>query len=116
MSSEALNPSTRLPRTAAVSDAVPRTGALNRPLTSYYLVLGCTGLLLALGLVMVLSASSVASYKTYGSSFAIFRQQATWTIIGLPIFWAASRLPTRLYRFSSTFMLMASFALRTDWL
>ncbi len=31
---------------------------LDRPLTSYYLVLGCTLLLLALGLVIVLSAST----------------------------------------------------------
>ena len=34
-----------------------RIGLLDRPLTSYYLVLGITMLLLALGLVMVLSTS-----------------------------------------------------------
>ena len=33
-------------------------GLLDRPLTSYYLILGCTLLLLGLGLVMVLSTSS----------------------------------------------------------
>ena len=32
---------------------------LDRPLTSYYLIIGITGLLLGLGLVMVLSTSSV---------------------------------------------------------
>ena len=111
MSSGTYGGAAGIPRPTTAALATPRVGALNRPLTSYYLILGCTGILLALGLVMVLSASSVASYKTYGSSFAIFRQQATWTIIGLPIFWAASRLPTRLYRLSSTFLLMASFAL-----
>ena len=32
---------------------------LDRPLTTYYLILGCSALLLALGLMMVLSASSI---------------------------------------------------------
>ena len=39
-------------RPRAVPAAAPR--ALHRPLASYYLVLASTGLLLALGLVMVL--------------------------------------------------------------
>ena len=43
--------------------------ALDRPLTPYYLLLGATGLLLAIGLVMVLSASSVDSYKHHGNSY-----------------------------------------------
>ena len=37
--------------------------ALDRPLTSYYLLLGASALLLTIGLIMVLSASSVYSYK-----------------------------------------------------
>ena len=36
--------------------------ALDRPLTSYYLLLGATALLLTIGLIMVLSASSVYSF------------------------------------------------------
>ena len=40
-----------------------RLRSLDRPLTSYYLVLDCGLLLVALGLVMVLSASSVESYR-----------------------------------------------------
>ncbi|MEU8272007.1 putative lipid II flippase FtsW, partial [Sphaerisporangium sp. NPDC049002] len=39
---------------------------LNRPLTSYYLVLGCSALLLALGLMMVLSASSIEALQKTG--------------------------------------------------
>src|ERR1700689_872302 len=38
----------------------PWRGLLDRPLTSYYLVLGITALLLGLGLVMVESTTSVA--------------------------------------------------------
>ena len=85
--------------------------ALNRPLTSYYLILGCTGILLALGLVMVLSASSVLAFTHSGSSFSIFNQQALWTAIGLPLFWVASRLSIRFFRVTSTLALMASFGL-----
>ena len=49
---------------------------LDRPLTSYYLLLGVSGILVGLGLVMVLSASSVLSYRTYGSSYTLFNRQA----------------------------------------
>ena len=35
---------------------------LDRPLTSYHLVLGSASILVALGLMMVLSASSVSAY------------------------------------------------------
>ena len=74
-------------------------GALDRPLTSYHLVLGVTGLLLSLGLLMVLSASSVYSLQVYDSSYAIFLRQAVWVVLGLPVAWVASRLPLRLVRF-----------------
>ena len=42
---------------------------LDRPLTPYYLLLGATGLLLAIGLVMVLSASSVDAFNKHGNSY-----------------------------------------------
>ncbi len=71
---------------------------LDRPLTSYQLVLGVTALLLSLGLVMVLSASSVTSLTTTGNSYAIFTKQATWVAIGLPTAWVVSRLPVGLIR------------------
>jgi cell division protein FtsW len=74
-------------------------GWLERPLTSYYLLLGSTGLLVALGLVMVLSASSVTSYAASGSSFTIAEKQAMWVAVGLPALWVAMRLPARAYRF-----------------
>ncbi|MGE5764891.1 MAG: putative lipid II flippase FtsW [Mycobacterium leprae] len=71
---------------------------LQRPLASYYLVVGCTALLLALGLVMVLSASSVVAYDESGSSFTFFVKQAVWVGLGLPLLWLAARLPVRAYR------------------
>ena len=71
---------------------------LDRPLASYQLVLGATALLLALGLVMVLSASSVTSYTEQNNSYAIFSKQAIWVAIGLPAAWLVSRMPVGLIR------------------
>ena len=89
-----------------------RLEALARsPLTSYYLLLGATALLLTLGLVMVLSASSVQSYRRSGSSFAVFEKQALWLAIGLPLLWGALRLPVRAYRRLALPALVGSLAL-----
>ncbi len=90
---------------------VPRTAALHRPLASYYLVLASTGLLLALGLVMVLSASSVRSYATYHSSYTIALKQGIFIAVGLPAMWLSSRLPVRVWRLAATPLLLASFVL-----
>jgi cell division protein FtsW len=78
--------------------AAARVPLLDRPLTSYYLVLGSALLLAALGLVMVLSASSVSAYRTSGSSFSIFQKQLLWVVIGLPAMWLAVRIPVRVIR------------------
>jgi cell division protein FtsW len=102
--------------------AVVRTGprswvagpasVLDRPLTSYYLVLGCSMLLLALGMVMVLSASSVGQYQATGSAFTLFDKQAMWVGIGLPLMWLAARLPPRVFRvLAYPMMLLSALAL-----
>jgi cell division protein FtsW len=84
---------------------------LERPVTPYYLVLGTSALLLGLGLLMVLSASSVTSYTSSGSSFTIAEKQGLWMALGLPALWIASRLPVRAYRLLGYPLLVASFAL-----
>lgn len=75
-----------------------RLPLLERPLTSYYLVLGSAGLLVLLGLVMVLSASSVSSYQTSHNSYALFEKQLLWVGVGLPLALVAGRLPLRIVR------------------
>ncbi|MFC5182356.1 putative lipid II flippase FtsW [Actinomadura harenae] len=85
-------------------------GLLDRPLTSYYLVLGCSVLLLALGLTMVLSASSVKQLQQTGSAYTLVQRQAVWMAIGLPGMWAASRLPLKGFRALAFPMLLLSFA------
>jgi cell division protein FtsW len=87
-----------------------RTPVLQRPLASYYLVLASTAALLGLGLVMVFSASSVRSYATYNSSYAIVMKQAIFMAIGLPCMWAAARLPVRAWRILGYPLLIAAVA------
>lgn len=58
--------------------------ALARPLTSYYALLGASALLLTIGLLMVLSASSVYSFDRTGSSYTVVSRQLTWVVIGVP--------------------------------
>jgi cell division protein FtsW len=81
-----------------VESGPPRTPPLQRPLASYYLMLGSAGLLLFIGLVMVFSASNVRSYATYGSSSTIAINQAMYIALGLPMAIAASRMPVRFWR------------------
>src|SRR6476646_3221628 len=71
---------------------------MERPLTSYYLLLGATTMLLAIGLMMVLSASSVYSYRAHGNSYYIFFKQLTWVAIGMPAAYFASRMNRRVLR------------------
>ena len=48
---------------------------LDRPLTSYHLVLGSVSLLVIVGVMMVLSASSVNAYLTFGDSYFYVKRQ-----------------------------------------
>ena len=75
-----------------------RTPLLARPMASFYLIGSASALLLGLGLIMVLSASSVTSYADSGSSFSIFVKQLMWVAVGLPMLFIASRMSTRTMR------------------
>lgn len=89
------------------SDAVPagtRAGfarwreLFDRPLSSYYLIFGITGLLLGLGLVMVLSTSSVLDLSSGLSPYSEFKKQVLGVAVGLPLMWCAARSSPRLFR------------------
>ncbi|MCA1982490.1 putative lipid II flippase FtsW [Nocardioides nematodiphilus] len=73
--------------------------ALARPLTSYYLLVGTTVLLLVIGLIMVMSASSVYAYIHYdGHSYAVVKKQLMWVTLGAPVAFIASRISQRWVR------------------
>ena len=71
---------------------------LDRPLTSYYLIVGITALLLGLGLVMVLSTSSVQDLAEGLPPYSDFKKQLLGALIGLPIMYLAARSSPRLFR------------------
>ena len=65
---------------------------LSKPTASYLLILGSTGALAGLGLVMVLSASSVTSLSESGNPFAIFLKQMLFLVAGILISFVAMRM------------------------
>jgi cell division protein FtsW len=71
---------------------------LDRPLASYRLIIGCTGMLLAIGLAMVLSTSSASQLDTGGSPYSVFAKQLIGALVGLPMIWVLSRTPPRVFR------------------
>jgi cell division protein FtsW len=76
-------------------------GLLDRPLTSYYLILGCSLLLLALGLAVVLSSSEAQALAAIGGSsrpYAVFQKQLLGAAVGLFFMWLAARAKPRIYR------------------
>lgn len=83
-------------RSPAIIEAARRT--LERPLASYQLVLGSAALLLGLGLIMVLSASSVFALRNYGNSFAIVERQLIFAVVGVIGGVIAARIPLSLMR------------------
>jgi cell division protein FtsW len=76
---------------------------LDRPLTSYHLVLGSAAILLALGLLMVLSASSVNAYLNVHDSYFFVKRQAVVMVAGLVGAVVIMKLPPAKLRLLSWF-------------
>ncbi len=81
---------------------------LSQPTSAYYLLLVSTAALTGLGLVMVLSASSIHSLETSGSSFSIALRQILFMSIALPVGFFASRLPLKTWNILARFALLGS--------
>jgi cell division protein FtsW len=71
---------------------------LDRPLTSYYLIIGITALLLCLGLMMVLSTGSVIDLAQGESAYHDFEWQLAGILVGLPIMGLMARSSPRVFR------------------
>ncbi|MSY02784.1 MAG: putative lipid II flippase FtsW, partial [Actinobacteria bacterium] len=56
---------------------------LSKPTASYLMILGSAGALAGLGLVMVLSASSVTSLSESGNTYSIFLKQLLFLAVGI---------------------------------
>ena len=72
--------------------------ALDTPLASLYLILTTTGLLTGLGVLMVLSASSVYAEVDYGDPYYFAKRQVMFLVIGLGLAWLLTRLSPRALR------------------
>lgn len=78
---------------------------LRRPLASYYIVVGLTVVLAGLGLVMVLSASSIDSLTRTGSPYGVFIHQIVYCAVGVVAFLLVGRVPVRRWRVASPWLL-----------
>ena len=76
-----------------VPDRPPQRDAATALRTSLILLLVPTALLTVIGIVMVLSASSVTSYAEFGSSFLFFNRQVVYALVGVGGLLAVGRLP-----------------------
>jgi cell division protein FtsW len=85
------------------AEAVRRVESVGRPrsehpLATYHVILGATLLLLVLGVAMVLSASTVESYRVFGSAYTLWLRQVMFAGVGLVAMVVASRLPVHVWR------------------
>jgi cell division protein FtsW len=71
---------------------------LDRPLASYYLVLGCSLLLLGVGLMMVLSTSTAYDLDQGLPPYSMFEKQLLGAAVGLALMGIAVKSPPRLFR------------------
>ncbi|MGO3023976.1 MAG: putative lipid II flippase FtsW [Brevibacterium sp.] len=89
------------------------SGLSAHPLTTYFLILVSVVLLTGLGLVMVLSASSITSYDGgAGSSFAYFNKQAVFAGVGLVLMYIASRMSLQFWKRTAWFAIIGGLAMQ----
>ncbi|HEY0447882.1 putative lipid II flippase FtsW [Actinophytocola sp.] len=99
---------TREPRGRIAATRSALTAWLGRPLASFHLVLAICALLIVLGLVMVLSASSVISLNKDSSAYTVFGKQVIFVLAGLILFWIGLRVPLTKIRALSPIALWVS--------
>jgi cell division protein FtsW len=87
----------RIGRTVRRGRQAWREGGRLRP-PGYYALLATIVVLNLVGLVMVLSASSVEALANYGSPWLFFKRQLTWTFLGLIGMGITCRIDYRMLR------------------
>jgi cell division protein FtsW len=97
---------------AAPTRPSARTGTKAARRTGTYLTLLATiAVLNAVGVVMVLSASSVVSLTNYGSAWYFFERQLVWTVLGVAAFLLVVRVDYRRWRHLVRPLLIATVAM-----
>lgn len=90
--------------------------ALDKPPPAFYWILVIVSCLVLLGLVMVLSSSSVTSLHTGSSAWGMFVRQVCWVGIGAAAMWFMSSVPYNTWQKSSVFMVPALIVLALNFL
>lgn len=85
--------------------------ALKHPLADYGFLLGATLLLLVVGLIMVMSASTVVSFRSTGSSYTLFLRQLMFAVAGVIAMLALSRMPVAFFRRMAYPAIIVAFAM-----
>jgi cell division protein FtsW len=84
--------------------------ALARP-PAYVVLCATVAVLNVVGLVMILSASSVAALSNYGSSWYFFNRQLAWALCGAVAFVVAARVDYHVWRRWAPYVLVATIVL-----
>ncbi|MDQ5972811.1 MAG: cell division protein FtsW [Actinomycetota bacterium] len=84
---------------------------LNHPLSTYYLLLGTTLLLLTLGLIMVLSASSIESFRVFGSAYTLVQRQGLFAVVGVVAMLVVARTSVPFWRGFAWILFLVAFGL-----
>ncbi|MEY5059980.1 MAG: cell division protein FtsW [Actinomycetota bacterium] len=71
---------------------------LKPPTTAFYGILVVVSLFTALGLIMVLSSSSITSLHSGESAWRLFRRQTLWAMVGIGAMWAVYKIPYQNWR------------------
>ena len=81
------------------------------PLSAYYLLMGSALLLLLLGLIMVMSASSIESVRVFGSPYTLAQRQAFFALLGVVAMFFAARTSVQFWRAFAWPLLLVAFGL-----
>lgn len=68
------------------------------PTTAFWAILTVTVVFTAVGLIMVLSSSSVVSLHSGGSAWSLFARQCKWALFGAIGMWGAYKVPYHTWR------------------
>ena len=85
-------------RRTGLADKQKSRLTLDKPPAAFYLIMIIVFLLISLGLVMVLSSSSVTNLHSGSSAWSMFTKQIVWVVIGAVAGWMAYRQPYSVWK------------------
>ncbi len=86
----------------------PIRAVLDHPLADYGILIGVTLALVIIGLIMVMSASTVFSLKNHESSYTLAGRQLMFAVLGVAAMLVIARLPVELFhRLSFPFLMLS---------